>query len=63
MTSYVYDNLEVKLTERKAFKETKNRSGIKSTLYVYEITPASLEDGSWKKWVEMSELYQIVEKQ
>lgn len=63
MTSYVYTDSEVKLTGRKALKTTTGRnSGIKSVSYLYEITPLSIEDGSWKKWVDMSELYQIIEE-
>lgn len=54
--TYVLENTEVKLTNRKAQKTLK--SGTIDTLY--EVTPVNLISGSWKKWVLMSELYLVV---
>jgi hypothetical protein len=56
LITYVLDNTEVKLTERKAQKTLK--SGTVDTLY--EVTPVNLTSGSWKKWVLLSELYVLV---
>jgi hypothetical protein len=39
-----------------------SRSGrtLKRIDILYEITPTNEEDGSWKKWVRIEELYEIV---
>lgn len=52
---YVLDNVEVKLTGRKATKVLK--SGTIDMLY--EVTPAQMSSGTWKKWVLMSALYEV----
>jgi len=59
--TYVYTNTEVRLTGRTANKELKStRKGKESTVAVlHEITPADPENGSWKKWVRMAELFEI----
>lgn len=59
---YVYDNVEVVMTGRTAKKErrTTTRRTAAAPSVLYEITPANLESGSWKKWVKMSDLYEIV---
>ena len=51
--TYVYDNAEVKLTGRKAKKETVSRGrGATNRVHeLVEITPADIETGSWKNWV------------
>lgn len=54
--SYVYNGTEVKLTGRKAFRKLRTK-----TTYIYEITPLTNEDGSWKKWVQLTELYEITD--
>jgi hypothetical protein len=54
---YVHEGLEVKLTGRQARKEL--RSGKVSI--VYEIAPADSESISFKKWVHMKELFEILE--
>jgi len=65
MDLYVFDNLEVKLTGRTAFKEPKSQAGRRrfrpneQTEILHEITPADQELGSWKKWVPLAELYKI----
>lgn len=60
-TRYVYNGSEVKLTgqtaERKLAGGRRGRSERVDT--IYEITPANDEDGSWKKWVHLRELYEI----
>lgn len=63
--TFVYNGLEVKLTGRIAIKKQETKSRVrrgeitKTETELYEITPVSLEDGSWKKWVEMNELFVI----
>jgi len=62
---YVYNGAVVVMTGRKARKDqeamtaTRRRTAIVDELY--EITPLDKEEGSWKKWVRMNELYEIVE--
>lgn len=58
MASYVYEQTEVILTGRKATKEL--RSGKEEVLF--EITPISKITGSWQKWVQMSQLFEVVEE-
>lgn len=63
--TYVFNGIEIKLTGRKASKEVdkvSRRQGTreKVTQILYEITPKSTEDGSWKKWVEMTELHTVL---
>ncbi len=58
---FVYDETEVKLTGRTAVKpqqdESRRRAKTAQTPTKYEITPT--EGASWKKWVNMSDLYEI----
>ena len=55
---YVHDGAEVKLTGRMAQKAL--RSG--KVAVVHEIEPADKESISFKKWVAMKELFEIVEE-
>ena len=54
--TYVHEAAEVVLTGRVAQKTL--RSG--KIDEVVEIKPANAENGSWKKWVKMSELFEII---
>jgi hypothetical protein len=62
---YVYNGAVVVMTGRKARKDqeamTATRRRTATVDELYEITPLDKEDGSWKKWVRMTELYEIVE--
>jgi len=53
--TYLNDNVEVKLTGREAKRTLKND---KIDVRV-EITPSNPTEGSWKKWVRMTDLYEI----
>lgn len=64
---YVFESLEVKLTGRKATKQaaTTRRTTTRpapADVVLVEITPANIEQGSWKKWVKESELFAIIEE-
>ena len=60
MISYVHDDIEVVLTGRVAIKELPARGGAKArTDERVEIKPKDDENGSWKKFVRMTDLYQI----
>lgn len=64
--TFVFGDLEVVLTGKKAERRIapsgRARTSQKEKVFtLYEITPADKEDGSWKKWVKMSDLYEIVE--
>lgn len=52
---YVYDNIEVTMTGRKAKKVL--RSGNEDELF--EVTPVHSVAGSWKKWVRKAELFEV----
>lgn len=54
-TTYVYGENEVKKTGRTAKKAV---AGGKF-LIVEEITPANPDDGTWKKWIQPSVLFEI----
>lgn len=55
MTNYVYENTEVVKTGRTATQKLRSgRISIK-----YEVTPAILQDGTWKKWVFEEDLMVI----
>lgn len=63
---YVYKNTEVILTGRYASRinhRTFNRrsDNTQSHEYLHEVTPADPSNGSWTSWVNMNELYEIVE--
>jgi len=62
-TSYVFENTEVVLTGRRAERElpARGRRGKASVSELVEIKPKDTEDGSWKKFVKMTDLYKIVE--
>ena len=55
--TYVYDGIEVVLTGRKAQKQLRSQK----TDEVIEIKQADPESASFKKWVRMKELFEIVE--
>lgn len=58
---YVYNGTEVEMTGRVAKKDIPMRGRNTTHLsFLYEITPVDNEEGSWKKWVQMGELYEIV---
>lgn len=59
--TYVYKETEVKLTGRTAQKGLKAlRKGKEDRVAVlHEITPCDPLNGSWKKWVQMAELFEI----
>lgn len=60
LPKYVYNGTEVRLTGQKAERKLAGgRRGDRVDI-IHEITPASTEDGSWKKWVHLKELYEIV---
>lgn len=59
--TYVYDELEVKMTGRVASRKSKRATSrqpeeFKDTLYEIEPVDRVVE---WKKWVAMAELYEI----
>lgn len=58
--AYVFDNTEVVLTGRSAERTVGRRDKTKTDVLV-EITPRDDENGSWKKFVRDTELYEIVE--
>lgn len=57
MSSYVFDNVEVKKTGRTASKKLK--SGKVDELF--EITPVDEAVGRWKKWVRDAELFEVAD--
>lgn len=57
--TYVYEDVEVKKTGRKAEKPSINPS--KPGIVLFEITPVHEYDGLWKKWVMATALFNIVE--
>lgn len=54
MTTYVFENIEVKMTGRKA-KRTVNQK----TEELVEITPQHDKDGLWHKWVPQRALFVV----
>jgi len=54
--------LEVVLTGKTAKREIggTGRAAVRVDM-IYEITPANKDDGSWKKWVRMTDLYEVSE--
>lgn len=52
--SYVMQDIEVKLTGRVAERKVGNRNQ-----ELVEVTPNSEDDGTWKKWVALSSLFEI----
>lgn len=63
MTNYIYDDIEVIKTNRTASKQKilGRRVPTNSSPKKVEITPADESTGTWKKWVNESELYIIDE--
>ncbi len=59
--TYVYRDTEVKLTGRTADKELKSTRRTKepSVVTLHEITPVDSMNGTWKKWVRMTELFEV----
>jgi hypothetical protein len=57
--SFVHENTEVVMTGRKATKAL--RSGKEEILF--EITPISSMVGSWKKWVMLSQMFEVVDEE
>lgn len=62
-TSYVFENTEVVLTGRRAEREVGRKTSRSKPRVdeLVEITPKDTEDGSWKKFVRMTDLYKITE--
>ena len=62
--SYVYENIEVVLTGRTAEREVgRDTKRTKKRLDVQvEITPKDKADGSWKKFIRMTDLYKIADE-
>jgi hypothetical protein len=62
MQTYVYNGKEVCLTGRKAVKRNSRRSNMGSDKIVYEIKQIKYKDDEPSEWVEMRELYVIMDK-
>jgi hypothetical protein len=56
MTSYVYTDVEVRLTGRKAA-----RTVSKKVHELVEVTPVDEDNGTWKKFVPMGALFEITD--
>ena len=56
--TYLHRNVEVMTTGRVARKEKKTRRQQKE-VELHEVTPVDQENGSWKDWVDLDELYKI----
>lgn len=54
--TYVLNDIEVKKTGRIATREALGRKQ-----ELIEVTPANENDGTWKKWVPLSTLFEIKE--
>lgn len=60
-TTYVLDDVEVRLTGRKAERQMPGPSGPRTTS-IFEITPVDQDThGDWKKWVPMSTLFEVIQ--
>lgn len=55
--TFVHGEIEVKKTGREAEKLV---PGGRSKMVLVEITPASDSDGTWKKWVNPTTLFEIM---
>jgi len=55
--TFVYNNTEVILTGRVAQRQMSRKL---STLH--EIRPADSQNGSWKKWVKLTDLHEIIQQ-
>lgn len=58
--NYVYNGTEVEKTGRVAKRESTGTRRRTAPELLFEITPVDKEEGSWKKWVQSKELYEIV---
>lgn len=58
---YVYDNVEVRLTRRKASKKLKSGT-INELVEITPLNPVSLSS-AWTKWVKMTDLFEIENSQ
>lgn len=60
---YIYNECEVVLTGRTAKRDRttapSRRTVVGPPNIIHEITPANTGDGDWKKWVKITELYEI----
>ena len=59
-TTHVYGEIEVKKTGREA---EKGFPGGTRLMTVVEITPANESEGTWKRWVNPSTLFEIKDPQ
>lgn len=61
--TYVFHDAEVKLTGRSADRPLtqtrRNKDKGPTVAQLFEITPVDPLNGSWKKWVRMTELFEI----
>ena len=60
--TYVYNNTEVRLTGRVAKKPlptTRKYGRSEAETELFEIEPFDPTERNWKKWVSMSDLYEI----
>lgn len=55
MKTYVFKETEVVLTGKRAERKLRTKTDT-----LYEIKPADSENGTWTKWVRMTDLYEIV---
>jgi hypothetical protein len=64
MKTFVHEGTEVVLTGREAVRKIKSPGGGERELRKVEITQSEFADvgGGWKKWVDPSELYEILDK-
>lgn len=67
--TYIFDNTEVVKTGRKALKEKspqkQNRSSRTPSQndLLFEVKPAEPENGTWKRWVRLEDLYVIIDNE
>jgi len=59
MTTYVYENVEVKKTGRTGERALRS----KKIDVVIEITPVNQSLAQWKKWVHENQLYEVGEEE
>lgn len=57
--TYLLEDTEIILTGRKAQRTLRNNKIDER----FEVRPAETINGSWKKWVRMSDLYKIEEEE
>lgn len=56
--TYLYNNIEVKLTGRFT-RKIKTRGVAQVDILLYEVQPADSFNGEWKKWAAANELLEI----